>query len=179
MGRAIQDSIEARREKMVKHEANNENTRVVVECAPGIGVEEILKKFADLESKCKVRTAATAMAMVESGAAKSERQAAERIGKETGEPVEAVRTRIKRGKKDLGSTEPTKTEPASLLTVDDKLAAENGELPLEQETDGDPRDVLKKKQRKNFDSNAEPPEKKISQPEGVEPPPQQSEAPPW
>jgi hypothetical protein len=167
--------ITERGAKMKNREANNTTNRLVLDCDPGIDVEEILKKFADQESKCKVRTAATAMAMVESGAAKSERQAAEKICKETGEPVEAVRTRIKRGKKTLGSTEPTKTEPDSLLTDDEKQVAENGELPPEQETDGDPRDRLKTKQSKNVGSNVTPPEKKKSQPECIEPSPQHPE----
>ena len=45
--------------------------------------------------------------MVKNGAAKSERDAARKIAAESGEPEATVRIRIKRGKKKLGSGEPT------------------------------------------------------------------------
>ena len=78
---------------------------------PGDGIEEILKRFADQESRCKIRTAETAKAMIESGAVNSEREAARVIAEQTGENENTVRQRIKRGKK-VGTPVPTpKTEP--------------------------------------------------------------------
>jgi hypothetical protein len=68
--------------------------------------DEVYEKLGELQSKCKIRTAQQALAMVRSGAAKSEREAAKVMAGETGEPEEALRTRIKRGKKKLGSVEP-------------------------------------------------------------------------
>jgi hypothetical protein len=152
---------------MINGEANSTSTHLILDCDPSIGVEEILKKFADQESKCKVRTAKAALAMVESGAAKSEREAAKIISEETGDKKETVRKRINRGKEAMGTSVPKKKE-----TDEKKQVFEKGELPQEQKSADNPRDKSGKNQGKNGASNPEPSGKKIPKPGCIEPPPQ-------
>lgn len=48
--------------------AESKSTRLVIDCGPGVGIEEILQHFAENESRCKIRAAGTAKAMIDSGA---------------------------------------------------------------------------------------------------------------
>ncbi len=84
-------------------------TTRIIDCTDpdGNAIEEILRAHAERESRCKVKTAEMAQALIDAGTAKSERDAARIIAGETGEPEEAIRTRIKRGKR-VGSVEPKK-----------------------------------------------------------------------
>lgn len=67
-------------------------------------IDELLEVAAKKQVSCKFETRAAVVAKVESGAAKSEREAERQVADETGENEETVRSRNKRAKKaELGS----------------------------------------------------------------------------
>lgn len=71
--------------------------------------EELLERLSELQSKCKIETAKQIQARIESGAAKSEREASRQIAGEIGESEETVKKRAYRGKKALGTVVPNDT----------------------------------------------------------------------
>lgn len=70
--------------------------------------DEVLEMMAEQQMRCKIRTAKQAESMLNTGAVRSEREAARVIAKETGEFENTVRQRIKRGKKAMGTSVPKK-----------------------------------------------------------------------
>lgn len=100
---------------------NANGTRLVIDCGPGVGIEEILKRFAEQESRCKVRTAEIAKSMIDAGVVSSEREAARHIATEIGDQPETVLQRINRGKKAMMTpviTSPTAQEKSKKYNLE-------------------------------------------------------------
>jgi Na+-transporting NADH:ubiquinone oxidoreductase subunit NqrF len=77
--------------------------RITIDCADPNDSDLIVEQAV---GRYNVTYAKQALKLVAAGTVKSERQAARQIAEETGEPLETVRTMIKRGKTKMGSGEP-------------------------------------------------------------------------
>ncbi|UCG07113.1 MAG: hypothetical protein JSV83_00190 [Desulfobacterales bacterium] len=84
-------------------------TQLVIECSDPNDLAALERAVEESVGKCSITYAKQAKKMQEVGVAKSDRAAARKISEETGEPLESVRTRIRRGKKKMGSGEPKKS----------------------------------------------------------------------
>lgn len=80
--------------------------RITIDCADPSDFTAIAEAAEKAAGRCNITYAKQAAALVDAGTVKSERAAAKQIAYETGESLETTRTRIKRGKIEMGSVEP-------------------------------------------------------------------------
>ena len=82
--------------------------KITIDCADPNDFTAVTEAAERAAGRCNITYAKQAAAMVDAGTVRSERKAAKQIAEETGEPLETVRTMVKRGKKEMGSGEPKK-----------------------------------------------------------------------
>lgn len=87
--------------------------KITIECADPNDLQALTAAAEQAAGRCTIIYAKRAKALVDAGACKSERAAARHIADETGEPIETVRSMIKRGNKKMGAGAPktTQTDP--------------------------------------------------------------------
>jgi hypothetical protein len=84
--------------------------KIVVECSNPNDLNEVEAIMDQVAGRCNITYFKQHQGMVDAGVSESQRESARKIAEGTGETPEAVRSRIRRGEKEVGRVEPENSE---------------------------------------------------------------------